>query len=123
MADIYPYLIEAGDEQALAYLEDHPEPGGVVARTYLGQAIPALTGRRTYVGIASWTPDYDERGVQAGLLVSGRLGPRRAQAFVRETGATFVLVDCGIGGDLSEVLGDLVVEEARFGCASVYRVG
>jgi hypothetical protein len=56
-------------------------------------------------------------------LFTGAYDPARARAFVRSTGARFVLKDCASTADLTRLLRPLVVSEKRFGCATVYEIG
>ena len=118
-----PYLIEADERAALQAIENAPGDGGVLATVRLGQAVPGLTGRRTWVGIASWTPDFPDRVRQAAALFEGRLDPDAARAFVTETGARFLLADCTAGVDLTDALAPLAPEVTRVGCATVYDLG
>jgi hypothetical protein len=54
--------------------------------------------------------------------MDGSYRPAAARAFVRSTGARFVLQDCESRGDLSTALGPMVTSTRRFGCATVYEV-
>jgi hypothetical protein len=113
----------AGDEDAaLRWLEEAPGDGGVLARDYFGAAVPALTGRDTWVGHFAWTPDHDERRRMADELFAGRLADPGARALVRSSGAEFLLSGCGDSADLEAALGDLVRRRREFGCATVYEV-
>jgi hypothetical protein len=117
------YRLRPGEADALRHIDDSPRSGPVLTRFYLGEAVPAQTGRRTYVGHPIWTPDLGRREGLARALLSGSMSPARARALVRETGAAFVLSDCGARADLRPLLGPLVREVRRFGCATVYEVG
>lgn len=117
-----PHFLRGGERRALAWLEDQPDGGGVLSTAYLGPAVPAFSGRQTWVGHPSWTPDFGTRSVQADRLVTGALDPAAARATVRQSGASYVLVDCGIRARLAEDLGPLIAEVRRFGCASVLRI-
>jgi hypothetical protein len=116
-----PYYITPSERSALDYLERSKRPGGVLAAFYLGQTVPALTGRNTWVGQQWWTPNSFERSRQAGDLFAGRLPPRLARRLVVATGAGFLLSDCKTQKDLTIPLGNLVTVR-RFGCAAVYEV-
>jgi hypothetical protein len=85
--------------------------------------VPGHSGRRSYVGHPVWTPHFAERVDATERLFAGELPPDRAQAFVRSTGAEFVLEDCQEGRDVEPLLGPLVRRTHRFGCATVYEVG
>ena len=117
-----PYHLKRGEADALDYLDRSPRTGSVLTRGYLGQVVPSQSGRRVYVGHFSWTEDYGERAADAERLFDGRAGPAEARAFVRESGAAFLLQDCVLAGDLRPLLGDLVVATRRFGCATVYEL-
>jgi hypothetical protein len=111
-----------GDESdALAWLDREPGPGGVLTMPYLGAAVPGRTGRATWVGNAFWSPDYYPRAIAIVNLLGG-LPPRAAQAFVRSTGARFVLTGCPAALDLRSSLAGMLVSTHTFGCARVYEV-
>ena len=116
------YRLRDGEAAALAAIGRSPRPGPVLTRFYLGNVVPAQTGRRTYVGHPIWSPDLVERQALAEDLLAGRLAPARARALVRETHAAFVLSDCRRRADLRPVLGPTVERVRRFGCATVYEV-
>jgi hypothetical protein len=115
-----PYFLTAGERAALAYLDHAPRHGGVFSRAYLGSAVPAFTGRRTWVGEWTWTPDYGQRAALAQQLMAGQMPPAQARTLVASTGARFALTDCGARAPLGRLLGPLVLSTHRFGCAAVY---
>jgi hypothetical protein len=116
-------FIRHDERRALDFLAEDPEPGGVLTRGYLGAAVPGKTGRRTLVGDCLWSePHCSGRAVAAQALFSGRFSARQAQAFVRSSGARFLLADCAATADLRKSLGPLLVGARRFGCAAVYEV-
>jgi hypothetical protein len=117
-----PYFIGNDDHAALRYLEHASGPGGVLARDYIAMAVPAFTGRPTWVGEWTWTPQFAVRAALAEQLMRGTLDPVKARQLVRGTGARFVLRDCGAGVRLGALLGPLVAAEHRFGCAAVYEL-
>ena len=110
------------EADALEYLDDSPREGPVLARLYLGEAVPAFAGRQTYVGHTSWTPDFAARADETQSLFTGRMGRARARDLVRRSGAAFALSDCNEPADLRPVLGDAVAGVRRFGCATVYEL-
>jgi hypothetical protein len=116
------HFLMPGEARAMRYLASLPGTGGVLARVPLGTAVPAFSGRNTWVGHPTWTPDYTHRTSQADALFGGRLGPPQSQALVRQTGARFLLADCRAVGNLRPLLGSLVLGMHRFGCAAVYEV-
>jgi hypothetical protein len=117
-----PYWLTAGEHSALRYLEHASASGGVLTRYYLGMAVPAFTGRRTWVGDVFWTPDFARRAAQSERLLRSQMSPAQARRFVRSVGARFLLSDCQTTGDVSRLLGPLVASERRFGCAAVYEL-
>jgi hypothetical protein len=117
-----PFGIEPAEARALDYLDHASTPGGVLSRVYLGQTVPGLTGRRTWVGIGSWTPEFQQRVVMADQLFSGAMSPAQARDFVKGTGARFVLSDCSSKADLGRVLTSMVAHAHHFGCATVYQL-
>lgn len=118
-----PYWIFPGEQEAMDALEADPRPGGVLGASYAGYMLPAYTGRETYVGALSWSPDWDERQRPANDLIEGRLTGEAARDFVRSTDARYVFVDCRPGlADLTETLGPLLERVRRYGCATVYEL-
>jgi hypothetical protein len=111
------------EREALAYLERVPRPGPVLAAQRLGQAVPGFTGRSTWVGHYQWTPDYGARRAGAEALFGGRMQAAEAQRLVAESGAAFVLSGCDTRADLRPVLGPLVAQARRIGCATVLEIG
>jgi hypothetical protein len=118
-----PRYLAAGEADALEFVDESPREGGVLTRLYLGQAVPGLSGRRTYVGHPSWTPDIARRVKETEDLFAGAATPGQARALVRRTGAAFVVQDCARRHDLTAELGPLLRSTHRFGCATVYEVG
>jgi hypothetical protein len=114
-------LAVAVSAAALAWLDRAPGPGGVLTRAYLGTAVPALTGRSTWVGNQFWTPEFFPRAAEAAELFAG-MSAGQAQRFVRRTGARFVLADCRSSPDVAARLGAMIRGDVRFGCAHVLEV-
>ncbi|HEV3048244.1 MAG TPA: hypothetical protein VGY13_12895 [Solirubrobacteraceae bacterium] len=113
-------FITDGENAALSFLAHDRRAGGVLTRFYLGVLVPPATGRQTYVGNCYWSqPDCGYRSEMSEKLLTGQLAPARARAFVRATGARFVLGDCR-SRNLSATLAPLLGEVRRFSCASVY---
>jgi hypothetical protein len=117
-----PFTLTAGERAALRDLDAREEPGGVLAPVYTGIAVPAYTGRETWIGAGSWTPDQPERARLAEELFGGRLDAAEAEALVRRSGARFVLSDCHGRADISAQLAGFTDPPRRFGCATVWRV-
>jgi len=119
------HFFSTGEARALSFLDRSRRAGPVLAPAMpLGQAVPAFTGRQTYVGHYYWTPDYTGRSALADQLFDGRLSRAQAVALVRVSKAAFLVSDCRRGrADLQPLLGGLIVRVWRFGCATVYEVG
>jgi hypothetical protein len=115
-----PYFIFPDEEHGLRMVAHDPRPGGVLAPTYSGFFIPYTTGRETYVGALSWSPDFEARRDKADALFEGRLTGAPARAFVTSTHARFLFADCRKLKDLSAELAPLLEQVRRFGCATVY---
>jgi hypothetical protein len=117
-----PYFIRPSERDALNYLNRSPEPGAVLSTLYLGQIVPAETGRETWVGIVSWTPNYVQRVALADALFSGKLGSAQAAAAIKSSRVRFLLSDCRRNFDLKRLVPTILATTKRFGCATVYRV-
>jgi hypothetical protein len=116
-----PFWIFPSEQRALGFLEHDPRPGGVLGPVYAGYMLPETTGRETWIGALSWTPDWQQREKVADGLVLGPLRGAAAQAAVLRTHARFIFVDCRPGlRDLEPELRPILEEVHRFGCASVY---
>jgi hypothetical protein len=116
------YFLPRNEADALRFVDHDPRRGGVLTRLYLGQLIPAETGRRTWVGALSWTPDFLSRVTQVDRLFDGVMTSADAIAFVRSTGATYLIVDCQHHPDLATLLRPIIDDARRFGCATVLHV-
>jgi hypothetical protein len=117
-------FITRDERDALTYLDRDPDPGGVLTQFYLGEVVPARTGRHTFVGDCLWSePNCMPRSLTADSLFEGALSAAASQKFVRETGARFVLASCYAHANLQRKLGRLIVSVNRFGCATVYELG
>jgi hypothetical protein len=117
-----PYFLTPSEKDALDYLNSTPMSGAVLSQVYLGQIVPAETGRSTWVGIFSWTPDYAARVTQANKLFSGQLSTSASINLVHSSGARFLLGDCQDRTDLTPILHSILQSEQHFGCATVYTV-
>jgi len=123
-------FISRGDAAALSYLARDPQRGAVLTDYGLGLLVPGITDRRTYLGDSYWTPDWDWRWRQVFRLLGGFMAPRQARAFVRSTGARFLLSGCralraraarrpALSPRALGSLRPLVVRARRFGCATL----
>jgi hypothetical protein len=117
-----PALITPDEVDALHYLKNDQTSGGVLTPFYLGQTIPAETGRQTWLGALSWTPDFFTRLVTMNQLFSGSLPSSTATQLVKSTKARFLLSDCHNRANLSVALAPLVSSVHHFGCATVYKL-
>ncbi len=117
-----PYLINPSESDALRFLNTAAGPGAVLSSVYLGQTVPAETGRRTWVGILSWTPNYNKRVVLAQELFSGNLTAPASVNLVLSSRVRLLLADCTSQANLSVLLEPIVQSVHRFGCAAVYTI-
>ncbi|MGH2927589.1 MAG: hypothetical protein ACRDL8_05250, partial [Solirubrobacteraceae bacterium] len=117
-------FITHDERAALAYLARDPTPGGVLTQFYMGEAVPGLTARHTFVGDCLWSePNCIPRSLAADRLFRGSDTPARARSVVRHSGARFLLASCNARDvDLTRTLGPLLVSVRRFGCATVYEL-
>ncbi len=117
-------FITRDERDALAYLNRDRHAGGVLTQFYLGEAVPARTGRHTFVGDCLWSePKCMPRSLSTDALFDGSLSPAQAQSFVRQTGARFLLFSCVPHANLTSELAPLIISVKDFGCASVYELG
>jgi hypothetical protein len=116
------HYIQPDEEEALAYLDDAAEQGGVLATPYLAPLVPVHTDRQTWVAHPSWTEDFETRLREADDLFAGRLPRPQAIELVRSSRTRYVLRDCGRPRGPIEALRPVVVPEREFGCAGVYRI-
>lgn len=116
-----PFFLEPGERDALRWMERSPRPGGVLTPVYSGILVPAYTGRETWIGAGSWTPDRARRDALAERLFAGRMTAAEAARLVREAGPRFVYADCQGRADLSPLLRAVADGPPRaFGCARVW---
>lgn len=118
------HFFRPGEARALALLERLPRPGAVLAPAMpLGQAVPAFTGRATFTGHPTWTPDYAGRTGLASLLFDGRLRGAQARQLIVLSRAAFLLSDCQPGRvSLTRLLGPRLERTWHLGCATVYEL-
>jgi hypothetical protein len=120
--NIYPYYLLEDEQRALDSLEEDPRPGGVLSSEYLSNVVPYRTGRETYLGALSWTPNYLVRLAKSNLLFDGRLPAPESREYVRRSRARFLLASCRPSADLRPVLGSMIARTRKFGCATVYEL-
>jgi hypothetical protein len=120
-------FITKSEKRALDYIAGDRQPGGVVTTVYLGQLVPGMTGRRTFVGDCLWSqPACRERESDAFDLFERSTTPTAARRFVSflvSRRVRFLLKDCASSAQLKRLVGSEIVSVHRFGCASVYEVG
>jgi hypothetical protein len=88
-----------------------------------GAVVSSMTGRQSFSGHFSWTPNFIARENAARGIFTGQMGRRQAGAVLRRSGARFVLADCRFPPPVVERrLGDAVTPVRIFGCAGVYRI-
>ncbi len=118
-----PFWVFDDEVRALKAIEADPRPGGVLGAVYAGYMLPSRTGRETWIGALSWTPDWRARQRLADGVIEGKLRGAAARHVVRRTHARFVFVDCRPGlADLEPDLRPMLERALRFGCATVYVV-
>lgn len=116
-----PTFIRADEQRALHYLARDPVRGGVFTRFYLGDLVPAETGRRTFVGDCLWSePNCEGRALYSQQVFRISVPSGAARRLVRQSGARFVLADCRVNPQLGAVLAPLTESVEHFGCAAVY---
>jgi hypothetical protein len=119
-----PFWVFPGEVEAMKAIERDPRPGGVLGSVYGGYMLPSRTGRETWIGALSWTPDWRGRQRLAdGLIVDGTVRGAAARDLVTRTHARFVFVDCRPGlRNLQPELQPILESTRRFGCASLYTI-
>ncbi len=120
-----PYWVFPDEVAALKRLEADPRPGGVLAPTYAALLVPSRSGRETWVGPFSWTPDWDRRATSVNDLFEGRLSDAQARDLVRESRARWLLADCRPLNlpKLERAIAPLLAAPPqRIGCATLYEL-
>ena len=117
-----PHFLTDGEHDALTALSRDKRPGGVLTPVYMGLLVPAYTGRETWVGAGSWSPDFNARQQETENLFDGRLSPAQARALVQRSGARFLLSDCHGRADITRTVAGFTDPPRRYGCATVWRV-
>ena len=117
-----PYFLESSEADALRFLKNVQGDGGVLAPIKAGLTVPAHTGRDTWVGELSWTPDFRERVRVAEAFFKGQLGEAEATGLLDRSRATFLYADCGHQSELGPALAGRVAYVRTFGCARVWKL-
>jgi hypothetical protein len=117
------YLLKSEETVALEYVARADRSGSVLSSGMLAPAAWALTGRDSWAASRLTDAEYVVGGAEATLLLEGKLETTVAKRFVRRTGAAFIVSGCrGPRPDLRPLLGPLIEQTQRFGCAAVYEV-
>jgi hypothetical protein len=117
-----PVIVSADEGRALDFLAHSPTPGGVLATLRLGGVVPGSTGRQTWVGHRTWTPDASTRAHVAAVLFRGRMPAAEARTVVSRSGARFVLAECGVRAPVRALLSGLADRVNGFGCVALYEL-
>ena len=115
-----PYVLDRHDLAAVRHTAGPPAGGSVLASPYMGNVVPAFSGRTTWVAFLGLDPAFRDRREDVALLLEGRLARPQARRLVAVSQARYVLADCGHRTDLTRQLAPARV--TRFGCASLYRI-
>ena len=114
--------LTGGEARAMRWIARSAVPGAVLAPGLLGAAVPPETGRLTWVGHASTTPDYYVRATAAEQLFDGRLSVVEVRALASLARVRFLLSDCRGRVRIDAQLGPLLARAVPFGCATVYQL-
>jgi hypothetical protein len=95
----------------------------VISRVYLGELVPAATGRHTFVGDCLWSqPGCAKRQITVRKLFAGQLGRAQARWLIQSPHTRFLLADCRQTVPLDRLFPNIIIAVHRFGCAAVYEV-
>jgi hypothetical protein len=117
-----PFFLTDSERGALGWLERNPQSGGVMTVPSLGPVVPAWTGRQTWLGAGSWSPDYPIRRDLLIGLFQGKLTPAQARQLVVRPGAGFLLADCRVRPGFEADVKAFTTVVWRDGCVAVLRV-
>jgi hypothetical protein len=106
---------------ALAYIDNAPRAGGVLAPWPLSLSVPEFTGRQTYAGHPMWEPRA-HIALAGAFFDSKTRDPSGAlhRALLRQSKATFVVAGCEAPAKLTSDIAPLADPVRRFGCVRVY---
>ena len=121
-AGLQPFFLTVDERDALRWIEANPLPGGVMTENYLGTVIPAYTGRQTWLGAGSWSPNFNSRQKALDQLFAGQLGVNGARSVVVRLGAGFILEDCRAKPKFFEQVSTFTEVVWKQGCVTVLRV-
>jgi hypothetical protein len=120
-----PYFVFDGERELLKTLDRDPRAGAVLAPTYAALLVPSRTGRETWVGPFSWTPDWERRAELSNDLFEGRLSTAEARRVVIESRARWLFADCrplALARLEAQIRPLLARPPQRFGCARLYEL-
>ena len=113
-------VLSSDQAAAMRYLNRSPIPGAVLAPWYLSMSVPADTGREVYAGHPMWQPAANVTRANLFYASSGpAAGIRRA--ILQQSGASFVIDDCGGAPGIAAAIAPITRPVAKFGCLTVYR--
>jgi hypothetical protein len=114
------YVLSNDDSRSLRTVAASPIPGGVLAPTPIASSVPARTGRRTWLGHPSWTPQLALREREASRFFGGRMTASDARRLIRSLGVHMALAPCGSSASLERLLGPQILASSfPIGCARV----
>lgn len=121
-AGLQPFFLTSDEQSALRWLDDNPQPGGVVTENYLATVIPAYTGRQSWLGADSWTPQSPVRRKQLDRLFAGQLTVAQARELLVRKGAGFILEDCRAKPGFFATVRTFTSAVWKRGCVTVLRI-
>jgi len=116
------FFLTDDEAAALRWLRESPQPGGVVTQNFLATVVPAATGRQTWYGAGSWTPDMNRRIKLTVALFEGQLGVADARAMLVRPGAGFVVDACRSKPGFRAAVEPFTTTVWNRGCVSIRRI-
>ena len=121
-AGLQPFFLTPDENDALAWLNSNKASGGVMTENYLGTVIPAYTGRQTWLGAGSWSPNFNTRQKALDQLFAGKLGADDSKRLVVRPGAGFILEDCRAKPRFFADVSTFTEVVWKHGCVTILRV-
>jgi hypothetical protein len=115
-----PYILKRDDLAAVRHIGRTPGNGSVLSSPYIGNVVPAFSGRAPWVAFRGLSPVFSHRYDEVQPLFDGKLTPPQVRRLLSASGAEYVLADCLHPADLTRDLAP--AGTMRFGCAALYRV-
>jgi len=127
LANSASFFLSAEESQALAWLQEHAPPDGVVVSSpELGAFIPAFTSQRVVVGHWAETVDFAATSLQVQRFYSTASSSPALCPELTEWGANYLLVgprERDIGAtDLDASAGSGLIKVAQFNDVEIYQV-